>query len=384
MRKVGATQEDPVDVRIISATHQNLAALVEAGGSARTCIYRLNVIELKMPSLRECREDIAAIAAAILARLAAQAGAAAARLSAAALQELAAYDFPATCANWRTSWSARSRSPAASEIAPEDLRLRPLVAASEAPAGARRRRRRCRAAAARVSRPRRARGDPRRAGEDRLQPHRGGEAARHHLPHAALPHAAARHPRTGHAGWPVKLAATAGSPARGACRRRTATAGRRAPTISLLVLHSISLPRGRLRRRRDRAPVHQPAGPGGASSFADLAGLRVSSHFLIRRDGELVQFVPLQAARLARRRLALARARALQRFLRRHRARRHRRRPRSRPRSTNALRVADGTCKPSCRCATSRRTAMSRPAARPIPARASTGRASCRAWRAPA
>jgi AmpD protein len=61
--------------------------------------------------------------------------------------------------------------------------------------------------------------------------------------------------------------------------------------------------------------------PAAHASFADLAGLRVSSHFLIYRDGELVQFVPLACARLARRRFALARPRALQRFLRRHRAR---------------------------------------------------------------
>jgi AmpD protein len=65
--------------------------------------------------------------------------------------------------------------------------------------------------------------------------------------------------------------------------------------ISLAVLHSISLPRGeyggdaieRLFTNRLDAAAH--------SSFADLAGLRVSSHFLIRRDGGLLQFVPLQA-----------------------------------------------------------------------------------------
>jgi len=65
--------------------------------------------------------------------------------------------------------------------------------------------------------------------------------------------------------------------------------------ISLAVLHSISLPRGeyggdaieRLFTNRLDAAAHP--------SFADLAGLRVSSHFLIRRDGGLLQFVPLQA-----------------------------------------------------------------------------------------
>ena len=65
--------------------------------------------------------------------------------------------------------------------------------------------------------------------------------------------------------------------------------------IDLLVLHSISLPRGkfggdaieRLFTNRVDAAAH--------SSFVDLVGLRVSAHFLIRRDGELIQFVPLEA-----------------------------------------------------------------------------------------
>src|SRR5206468_990652 len=74
VRKVGATQGDPVDVRVICATHQKLAALVGAGRFRQDLFYRLNVIELGMPPLRECREDIPLIAAAILQRLAAQAG----------------------------------------------------------------------------------------------------------------------------------------------------------------------------------------------------------------------------------------------------------------------------------------------------------------------
>ena len=49
VRKVGATQEEPVDVRLISATHQNLARLVEEGKFRQDLFYRLNVIELKMP-----------------------------------------------------------------------------------------------------------------------------------------------------------------------------------------------------------------------------------------------------------------------------------------------------------------------------------------------
>jgi two-component system response regulator PilR (NtrC family) len=94
VRKVGSTQEEPVDVRIICATNQSLAGMVEAGRFRRDLYYRLNVVELTMPPLRECREDIPTIAAHILQRLAAQNDVPPAQLSAPALEELMAYDFP--------------------------------------------------------------------------------------------------------------------------------------------------------------------------------------------------------------------------------------------------------------------------------------------------
>jgi two-component system response regulator PilR (NtrC family) len=70
VRKVGSTTEDAVDTRLISATHKNLSALVENGEFRQDLYYRLHVIELSMPSLREMREDIPLIATAILTRLA--------------------------------------------------------------------------------------------------------------------------------------------------------------------------------------------------------------------------------------------------------------------------------------------------------------------------
>ena len=94
VRKVGSTQEEPADARIICATNQSLAGMVEAGRFRRDLYYRLNVVELTMPPLRECREDIPAIAGHILQRLAAQNGTPAPRLSEAALNQLMAYDFP--------------------------------------------------------------------------------------------------------------------------------------------------------------------------------------------------------------------------------------------------------------------------------------------------
>lgn len=72
VRKIGNTQEDPVDVRIISATHRNLAQMLESGQFRQDLYYRLNVIELKMPALREMPQDIPALAGRLLEKLAQQ------------------------------------------------------------------------------------------------------------------------------------------------------------------------------------------------------------------------------------------------------------------------------------------------------------------------
>jgi two-component system response regulator PilR (NtrC family) len=69
VRKVGATQEEAIDVRIICATHQRLRDLVDAGKFRQDLYFRINVIELPMPPLREMHGDIPNIAAAILSRL---------------------------------------------------------------------------------------------------------------------------------------------------------------------------------------------------------------------------------------------------------------------------------------------------------------------------
>jgi two-component system response regulator PilR (NtrC family) len=66
VRMVGSTKEESVDVRIISATHRNLAVMMDKGEFRQDLYYRLNVIELKMPSLRERAEDIPLLARGIL------------------------------------------------------------------------------------------------------------------------------------------------------------------------------------------------------------------------------------------------------------------------------------------------------------------------------
>lgn len=125
VRKVGSTQEENADVRIISATHQNLANGVENGKFRQDLYYRLNVIELKMPSLRDMREDIPLMAQAVLARLAKQHGATASEFEEDALQALVQYDFPG---NVRELENILERSLALStgaKISREDLQLTP-------------------------------------------------------------------------------------------------------------------------------------------------------------------------------------------------------------------------------------------------------------------
>ena len=94
VRPVGANGEVPVDVRILSATHKNLAALVDEGRFRHDLYYRINVIELRVPALRERREDLAVLADAILARLATAQQRPRPTLHADAQQALARYNFP--------------------------------------------------------------------------------------------------------------------------------------------------------------------------------------------------------------------------------------------------------------------------------------------------
>lgn len=94
VRKLGSTAEEPIDVRIISATHQNLAQCVESGNFRQDLFYRLNVISLKMPALRDMREDIAEIALTLLQHLATSAKIQRPALTKAAAAALAQYDFP--------------------------------------------------------------------------------------------------------------------------------------------------------------------------------------------------------------------------------------------------------------------------------------------------
>jgi two-component system nitrogen regulation response regulator GlnG len=92
--RVGGHQPIKANVRVIAATHQDLEARVKLGLFREDLFHRLNVIRLRLPPLRERREDIPALARHFLAKSARELGVEAKRLSDAALKFLSAQDFP--------------------------------------------------------------------------------------------------------------------------------------------------------------------------------------------------------------------------------------------------------------------------------------------------
>lgn len=94
VRALGGTQEEAIDTRIVSATHHDLAAQVAKGLFRQDLYYRLNVIEITLPALRERRQDIPQLAHALLERIATETGVPARRVSPAMLAALQASGLP--------------------------------------------------------------------------------------------------------------------------------------------------------------------------------------------------------------------------------------------------------------------------------------------------
>jgi two-component system, NtrC family, response regulator PilR len=94
VRPVGGSEETPTDVRLLSATHKDLAAEVDAGRFRNDLFYRINVIDLSVPSLRERTEDLPQLANTILARISREQGLDNVALGKSAIKALEAYSFP--------------------------------------------------------------------------------------------------------------------------------------------------------------------------------------------------------------------------------------------------------------------------------------------------
>src|SRR5262249_53473684 len=94
IERVGGRTRIPVDVRVLSATHQSLPELIRQGRFREDLFYRLRVVEIAMPALRERREDIPRLAGHFLARIATRDGRRPIALTRDAVKALLDYEFP--------------------------------------------------------------------------------------------------------------------------------------------------------------------------------------------------------------------------------------------------------------------------------------------------
>jgi two-component system response regulator PilR (NtrC family) len=128
VRPIGEPRESPVDVRILSATHRNLAALVAEGAFREDLFYRVNVIELRVPALRERPEDIEELATTVLRRLARRMQTEEPRISPAAMEALSRYSFPGNVRELENILERALALSAGGVVQPGDLQLRETAA----------------------------------------------------------------------------------------------------------------------------------------------------------------------------------------------------------------------------------------------------------------
>jgi two-component system response regulator PilR (NtrC family) len=127
VRPVGETEEQPVDVRLLSATHKNLADLVAQGRFREDLFYRINVIEMRVPALRERPEDIPELAAHILRRLAQRSDLEAIEITPDALQLLSGYAFPGNVRELENILERALTLSLDGKIRGQDIRLRSIA-----------------------------------------------------------------------------------------------------------------------------------------------------------------------------------------------------------------------------------------------------------------
>jgi two-component system, NtrC family, response regulator PilR len=130
VRPVGEQAEVAVDVRILSATHKNLSHLVAEGKFREDLFYRVNVIELRVPSLRERPEDVPELAEAVLRRLGRRMKITAPALGKDALAALQSYAFPGNVRELENILERAITLSTGGEISAADIQLRPTPIAS--------------------------------------------------------------------------------------------------------------------------------------------------------------------------------------------------------------------------------------------------------------
>ena len=124
VRAVGDQLEVKVDIRILSATHKNLSQLVAESKFREDLFYRVNVIELRVPSLRERPEDVPELAEAVLRRLGRRMKAAPSTLSKDALRALQTYPFPGNVRELENILERAITLSTSGEVTADDIQLR--------------------------------------------------------------------------------------------------------------------------------------------------------------------------------------------------------------------------------------------------------------------
>jgi two-component system response regulator PilR (NtrC family) len=136
VRAIGDARETPIDVRILSATHKNLSALVAEGAFREDLYYRINVIELRVPALRERPEDIQELAEAMVRRLSRRLKVEPPALTADAIDALTHYPFPGNVRELENILERALALAGGKAISANDLQLREApVSAAAATAG---------------------------------------------------------------------------------------------------------------------------------------------------------------------------------------------------------------------------------------------------------
>jgi two-component system, NtrC family, response regulator PilR len=136
IRPIGEQSEVGIDVRILSATHKNLALLVAEGKFREDLFYRVNVIELRVPSLRERPEDVPELAEAVLRRLGRRMKITPPMLAKDALAALESYAFPGNVRELENILERAITMSTSGEVRASDIQLRPSPVGSTMTANA--------------------------------------------------------------------------------------------------------------------------------------------------------------------------------------------------------------------------------------------------------